>query len=376
MLAAGGRSYFEDDYLTVCELYDPATGRWSATGELANSRENHTATRLADNRVLVVGGEGEESLPPDFESRQVLVSVAEIFDPDTGLWSGTGDLNTARSEHTATPLEGGQVLITSGLGAPQLTTSAEIYDPGTGRWTYTGGLNVGRRYFNTVRLADGRVATIGGTNAFASLLRASAEVYDPHTGRWDEIPGLNPGRGFHQSVLLNDGQVLVSGGFGISTGLADSQLLDYIQLIYPQLALGGGFEVLLLITNRSTQSWFGEVVLDGGSWPTDRPWSVSGIDFTGSSRFQINTGLAVRGAEAPLFFTLTDLNGLFLEGAILSFDGAQFFDQIFTVVPENFVGSVEVFSSSPFFITVLRQELIPGERLRFQLTSVPATPAR
>ena len=58
----------------------------------------------------------------------------------------------------------------------------------------------------------------------------------------------------------------------------------------------------------------------------------------------------------------------------MALDSGLFFDQIFDVVPPEFIGSVRAESSRPFYATVLRQELIPGSPLRFQLTSVPATP--
>lgn len=40
------------------ELYDPATGSWSQVGSLEQMREQHTATLLADGRVIVAGGIG------------------------------------------------------------------------------------------------------------------------------------------------------------------------------------------------------------------------------------------------------------------------------------------------------------------------------
>ena len=58
---------------------------------------------------------------------------AELFDPATGTFSPTGNLNTGRANHTATLLNNGSVLITGGShDIDDATGSAELYNPTTG----------------------------------------------------------------------------------------------------------------------------------------------------------------------------------------------------------------------------------------------------
>ncbi|CAF3965167.1 unnamed protein product, partial [Rotaria sp. Silwood1] len=52
-------------------------------------------------------------------------------------WSITGSMITVRTDHTASILTNGNVLVAGGGHRTHLS-SAELYDPSTGTWTNTG----------------------------------------------------------------------------------------------------------------------------------------------------------------------------------------------------------------------------------------------
>jgi WD40 repeat protein len=217
VLVAGGA---DSNYtpLASAELYDPALGTWAATGSLATTRSYHTATLLPDGKVLVAGGYDLLTL-----------TSAEVYDPDSGTWAATGNLNTARMGHTATLLYNGRVLVVGGFGTgpnPESLTSAELYDPDTRMWTATGDLNTARNGHTLTVLRDGNVLVAGGFNFLIPL--TSAEVYNVYYGIWTATGSLNTARYGHTAILLrNNGKVLVAGGQDIGQNpLASAELYD------------------------------------------------------------------------------------------------------------------------------------------------------
>ena len=77
VLVTGGRGRraaegFWLNYETTTEIFDPATGKWSLTGETNAAHAAAPTIVLADGRVLTAGGEGEQNIP---------INSSEIWDP-------------------------------------------------------------------------------------------------------------------------------------------------------------------------------------------------------------------------------------------------------------------------------------------------------
>ena len=208
VLVAGGlHIIFADSTLKSAELYDPTTGTWTATGSLKEARSNHTATLLPNGKVLVAGGD----VGSGFQ-----LNGAELYDSATGTWTPTGSLNAGRFRHSATQLPSGQVLLAGGYGEINgvfsLLLDTELYDPATGIWTNTGRLNAIHGSPTATLLPNGKVLIAGGYGNTGNDLVAAAQLYDPSMGTWMLTGRLNVGRGGHTATLLPDGKVLFAAG--------------------------------------------------------------------------------------------------------------------------------------------------------------------
>jgi hypothetical protein len=121
--------------VAAAELYDPATGSFTATSSMHSPRDAHAAVRLSDGRVLVVGGDTGIFEPDGSSVFGGSLASAEIFDPSSGTFAAAGNMNTARTEAQATLLNNGDVLITGGLTYCGIdcfhgsVATAELYRP-------------------------------------------------------------------------------------------------------------------------------------------------------------------------------------------------------------------------------------------------------
>ncbi|WP_437960330.1 hypothetical protein WME76_12260 [Sorangium sp. So ce119] len=209
VLRTGGSD--DERVLKEAVLYDAGTNTWSSAGTMSVTRHLHTATLLQDGRVLVVGGYTLNS-----DERPAGRTSVEIYDPATGAWTAAAPTNLPRMQHTATLLPSGRVLVVGGGGQIYGGTeeevvvlvdageTAEIYDPASDTWTLTPPLNFRHTWASAVApMSHGRVMAIGGQGA---------EIYKESNDTWTVIDDPIR-RGFHTATTLQDGSVLITGGY-------------------------------------------------------------------------------------------------------------------------------------------------------------------
>lgn len=232
VLVAGGERAGTTTELADSTLFDPATGQWSPAGSLASARRLHTATVLRDGAVLVVGGRSTATADPLADP----VPTAERFDPATGAWGSAGSPIIRRAEHTASLLADGRVLVVGGLDQlAQLRRSAEIYDPSTpaNPWPATPvvpAMTDARARHTATLFPDGGLLVVGGGDQ--SVDRTSTERFTPSPPTWKLEARLAAARQRHTATLLAGpgceprcGGLLVAGGLGqVSTFLASAEL--------------------------------------------------------------------------------------------------------------------------------------------------------
>lgn len=223
-LVAGGfnPAGFQSPPLATAYLYDPGAGTWARTGDMAIGRLNHSATLLPDGKVLVAGGCTTQTGGCGPTGGASATETAELFDPATGTWTRTGDMRTGHALHTATVLKQsncgthcGQVLVVGGVNSGSAMNIVEFYDPGAKSWSLTRTVQTPRFLHTAALLNDGHVFVVGNYSTDPAERDPRAEIFDAGAQTWAFATApVRPVDLNGTSVILPNGKVLVVDGNG------------------------------------------------------------------------------------------------------------------------------------------------------------------
>ncbi len=171
-----------------------------------------TLTRLDGGDVLRIGGvrlaDGE------------LIRDVFRFKADRLQWTTAAPSPYFRYNHTASRLLDGRVLVVGGCELTEGACGAEgklrgsppaLYDPRGDQWEILDrGEVIDRERASATVLADGRVVLLGGFGSGEEWGILPGAVYQD--GRWVALPGLGRGGGQHLAIAAGEHHILITGG--------------------------------------------------------------------------------------------------------------------------------------------------------------------
>lgn len=208
VLVSGG---WPNQSMKSIEIYDVSQGARVAAGSMADARAGHTATLLNNGLVLVAGGYNS-AWSLGTESAQSTAELIDPKDPNGPRVVQRLEMNAPRAWHTATKLPDGRVVMIGGFAGSRGVRMMEVFDPSLNRFLPLGNLQQARGGHSVTELPDGKFLVAGGFKDNASAV-GSAEILDTKTLTTRLAKGaMNFARGLHMVQRLPNGEIVFVGG--------------------------------------------------------------------------------------------------------------------------------------------------------------------
>jgi hypothetical protein len=179
-------------YDTACR-WQPGSSSWEALPSMSTPREHAVAVALGDGRVLVVGGFGDELVAGEFGEEWMALASAEVLAADGSSWSVVAPMRGGRYGAVGGLLLGGRVIVAGGArdedddeDDQDYLATAELWDPETNVWTELPPMTTARKDAAGCVLPDGQFVVVGGHNAEG--VQRDGEVYDCARNEWTPLP--------------------------------------------------------------------------------------------------------------------------------------------------------------------------------------------
>ena len=211
VLVAGGSTYAPPApiALSSTELYDPLTDQWTQASPLPLAVYGHTATRVTNGDVIVMGGE-----PSTFSSAGS--SYCFRYKPLLDQWINCAALPSLRSAHAATLMPDGRVLVTGGLVGSSTKTTEDIFDPISDTWSAAALPPRGPVRHATALYKGDSAMVIGGVSGpvvYAPFFSTTFRYFDGSNSGKQIVSSSGLLRDSHTATTLLDGRILVAGGY-------------------------------------------------------------------------------------------------------------------------------------------------------------------
>jgi PKD repeat protein len=175
-LAPNGKVFYAGELPTSRYLDPNGSGSWTTVAtRLYGMRDYGSAVMYDDGKILYAGG-GRTT------------NTAEVIDLNAAApaWQWTGSMAFPRRHLNATVLPTGEVLVTGGTSGTGFNDvglavhAAELWNPNTGIWTTLASNSVNRTYHSTsILLPDGRVLHSGSGDGADAPDERTAELFSP-----------------------------------------------------------------------------------------------------------------------------------------------------------------------------------------------------
>ena len=237
------------------------TNTWSSAGHMTEARTGAAAVQLPDGRILITGGSDSNGVPQ---------ATAEVYDPASGAFTAAPDMNVPRANHAAILLGSGDVLVTGGLTTGGgYSDSAEIYSVSSQAWTLLpSSMGTGLEGHAMALLSDGNVLIAGGTST--TKVVSSIVLFNVTEETFTPIGTLLTPRTGAVSAATPDGRVLIAGGTDINgTVLASTEIFVYSTSTMTGTVSAGPTMTYPRVGATATSTYDGVAVIGGNNGQND-----------------------------------------------------------------------------------------------------------
>lgn len=276
---------------TNAELFDPATGTWSATAP--TPVPCGVTTVLADGKVLTAGAVATGNSPPS----------AAVYDPVSATWSPATAPPVALFDAGLHTLADGRAIFYAGFYndfscgflCPVFNKPRSwVYAPAADQWKEVSpgpnyGYNPSGRFVDAVNLPDGRALFRGAENGSANGV-SWGQIFNPANDLWDVTGYTTHWTGVGRLVPLPGGKAMYIGGYRdnnmqqIPVGIAGTEIWDPVTgwSDGPPMALNRGMPTATVLADGRILVAGGfhldcELHEQSGAWPP-APWSTEIFD--------------------------------------------------------------------------------------------------